>query len=493
MSWNNGGPGPWGNPPGSSGSGSSGSGSPGGNGDKKPTQGPWGNKGGNDGDRSDPDRGPGRGGDGKPGGSRGPRPGGPFGGGGGPFGGGPFGGGGGPDLDRIIAQAQGFIRGLMGGGSGGRSSGGPFASFGNGRGLVFLLLLVVVVWFGSGFYRVQPDEQGVVMRFGAYAYWTPPGLHWHLPWPVESVELPAVTRINRTEIGYRSTPSSGTIESGQQAPSRQVLAESLMLTGDENIIDIDVAIFWRISDAASFLFNTANPETLVRAVAESSMREVIGRSPIQPVLGPLRGQIEADVLKQTQEILDRYKAGVEITQVQLQKVDPPAAVIESFRDVQRANTDAERMRNEAESYRNDIVPRARGEAARIVAEGQGAKAASVAQANGQAQQFDSVLKAYQKAKDVTMRRMYLDTMEDVIAHAQPLIVDDKLKGLVPFLPLKVPPATPAKPAAAPSSAAPPSAPPSAAPASPAPASPAPDSSAPDSSTSDSSTSLGASR
>jgi membrane protease subunit HflK len=194
------------------------------------------------------------------------------------------------------------------------------------------------------------------------------------------------------------------------------------------------------------------PQGLVRGVAESSMREVIGRTPIQPALGPLRGQIEADVLKQTQEILDRYKAGVEITQVQLQKVDPPAAVIESFRDVQRANTDAERMRNEAESYRNDIVPRARGDAARIVAEGQGAKAASVAQANGQTQRFDNVLRAYQAAKDVTLRRMYLDTLQDVLAHAQVLVVDDKLKGLVPFLPLNVPPPAPVAPAAPASSA-----------------------------------------
>jgi membrane protease subunit HflK len=439
MPWNNGGPGPWGNPSGSSG----------GDGDKKPTQGPWGssgNKGANSGgDRSDQGR---AGGDGKPGG--GPRPGGPFGGGGGPFGGGPFGGGNAPDLDRLIAQAQGYIRNLMGGGSGGRSSG-PLGNFANGRGLIFLLLLVVVIWFGSGFYRVQPDEQGVVMRFGAYSYWTPPGLHWHLPWPVESVELPTVTRINRTEIGYRSAPG-GNVEAGQDSAGRDVLAESLMLTGDENIIDIDVAIFWRINDAAAFLFNTANPETLVRGVAESSMREVIGRTPIQPALGPLRGQIEADVLKQTQEILDRYKAGVEITQVQLQKVDPPAAVIESFRDVQRANTDAERMRNEAESYRNDIVPRARGDAARIVAEGQGAKAASVAQANGQAQRFESVLKAYQAAKDVTLRRMYLDTMEDVLSHGQPLVVDDKLKGLVPFLPLNVPPPAQTVPTAPASSA-----------------------------------------
>jgi membrane protease subunit HflK len=425
MPWNNGGPGPWGNPSGSSG----------GDDDKKPTQGPWGNKGANNGGPERPS------GDGKPGG---PRPGGPFGGGGGgggPFGGGggPFGGGKPPDLDKLIAQLQAYIRGFIGGGgSGGRSGGNPFGSFASGRGLTFLLLLVVLVWVGSGFYRVQPDEQGVVMRFGAYEYWTPPGLHWHVPWPVEAVELPTVTRINRTEIGYRSAPN-GNVESGQDANGRDVQAESLMLTGDENIIDIDVAIFWRINDAAAFLFNTANPEMLVRGVAESSMREVIGRTPIQPALGPMRGQIEADVLKQTQEILDRYKAGVEITQVQLQKVDPPAAVIESFRDVQRANTDAERMRNEAESYRNDIVPRARGDAARIVAEGQGTKAATIAQATGQAQQFDSVYKAYQAAKDITLRRMYLDTMEDVLAHSQPLVVDDKLKGLVPFLPLNVPP------------------------------------------------------
>jgi membrane protease subunit HflK len=435
MPWNNGGPGPWGNPPGSSG----------GDGDKKPpnrpVQGPWGDPNKGNEDRNDE---PGR--DQRPGG------GGPF--GGGPFGSGPFGGGGGggagPDIDKLIAQAQEFIRGLMGGspsGPQGRGTGGKwFNRFTGSRGLAIILIALLALWIGSGFYRVQPDEQGVVLRFGAYSYWTPPGLHWHLPWPVEEVELPTVTRINRTEIGFRSAPG-GTIEAGQDAAGRDVLAESLMLTGDENIIDIDFNVFWRISDAPAFLFNTANPEALVRVVAESSMREVIGRTPIQPALTQLRGQIEADVFKQTQEILDRYQAGVEVTQVQLQKVDPPAAVIESFRDVQRANTDAERMRNEAEAYRNDIVPRARGDAARIVAEGQGAKAASVALATGETQRFNNVLKAYQAAKDVTLRRMYLDTMQDVMSHSQPLVVDDKLRGLVPFLPLNVPP--PAPPAALP--------------------------------------------
>jgi modulator of FtsH protease HflK len=436
MPWNNGGPGPWGNPPGSSG----------GDGDKKPpkkpVQGPWGGGNNDDGDDSR-----------RAGGDRG----GPF--GGGPFGSGPFGSGGGggagPDLDKLIDQAQAYIRNLLGGGSGGGRGvgprGGPGGGYGgggllghftSGRGLVLALLAIVALWIGSGFYRVQPDEQGVVMRFGAYRYWTPPGLHWHLPWPVESVYQPTVTRINRTEIGFRS--AGGSIDSGRDTSGRDVLAESLMLTGDENIIDIDVAVFWRINDASAFLFNTANPEALVRAVAESSMREVIGRTPIQPALTEARAQIETDVFKQTQEILDRYKAGVEVTQVQLQKVDPPAAVIESFRDVQRANTDAERMRNEAESYRNDIVPRARGDAARIVAEGQGAKATSVAQANGETQRFNNVLRAYQQAKDVTLRRMYLDTMQNVMSNSQPLVVDDKLKGLVPFLPLNIPPPTPAE-------------------------------------------------
>jgi membrane protease subunit HflK len=316
----------------------------------------------------------------------------------------------------------------MGGGGGG--GGGPRGFlFPNGRGILLLGIGVVALWLASGLYRVQPDELGVVLRFGAYAYRTQPGLNWHLPWPIETVELPAVTRINRIEIGYRS--------GGGQGP-RDVPAESLMLTGDENIIDINVAVFWKISNAADYLFDVRQPEALVKAVAESSLREVLGRTPIQPALTQLRAQIETDVLKQTQEILDRYKAGIEITQVQLQKVDPPAAVVESFRDVQRANTDAERMRNEADTYRNNIVPRARGDAARIIAAAQGEKQAAIAHATGEAQRFDSVLKAYDAAKDVTLKRMYIDTMRDVLMHAQTLVVDDRLKGLVPFLPLNAP-------------------------------------------------------
>jgi modulator of FtsH protease HflK len=403
MSWNNSGQGPWGNPGGNQGGGGQGGG---GDGDGKPPNGPWGGGGGDGGNRG--------------GGRRG-----------GPFGpNGPL-----PDIDALIRQAQAWVRGFLPGGRG--------MGFG---GLIILAAVVVALWSASGFYRVQPDEQGIVLRFGAYKYWTAPGLHWHIPWPVEEVERPAVTRINRTEIGFRSG-AGGRVESGQDNSGRDVLAESLMLTGDENIIDIDVAVFWRIrtNEASKFLFNARNPEDLVRGVAESSMREVIGRTKIQPALTELRAQIESDVMQQTQEILDRYNVGIEITQVQLQKVDPPAAVVESFRDVQRASTDAERMRNEAESYHNDIVPRARGDAARIIAEAQGTKLATIAEATGQTQRFDVVLAAYQQAKDITLRRMYLDAMQSVLTHARALIVDDKLKGLVPFLPLNVPAADAAAP------------------------------------------------
>ena len=405
MSSNNGGPSPWG---------SSGGNSGGGGGQRPPGGGgPWGQGGG-------------------PGGPFGGRPGGP----------GPL-----PDLDALIARLQAYIRSFLGGGRGSRGR------FTGGRGLALIALAVVALWLASGIYRVEPDEQGVVLRFGAFDRTTLPGLNYHIPWPVERVLTPAVTRINRIEIGFRSV-GGAQIDTGNQG-SRNVLEESLMLTGDENIIDINFAVFWKINNAFAYLFNTRNPPLIVKAVAESSMREVIGRTPIQPALTELRAQIENDVLHQTQQILENYKSGVEITQVQLQRVDPPAEVVESFVDVQRANTDAERLRNEAQAYANDIVPRARGDAARIVAEGQGARLASIAQATGQTQRFLSVLAAYQTAKDVTLRRMYLETMQDIMTHSSALVVDDRLKGLVPFLPLNLPAPTPAapRPGGAPSTAA----------------------------------------
>jgi len=368
--------------------------------------------------------------------SNGPQgPQGPWG-GGGPRG--PSGGGGQPpDLDDLIAKVQAMFRGGMPGGAAGPRL--P-SMFGGGRGIAIAGALVAIVWLGSGFYRVQPDEQGVVLRFGALDRTALPGLNYHVPWPVERVIRPAVTRINRVEVGYIS-PSSDVraIElrpaRGISAGARDLPEESLMLTGDENIIDINFAVFWRIRDAGEFLFNMRSPEITVKAVAESEMREVIGRTPIQPALTDARARIEADVRRGVQQILDSYKAGVEVTQVQLQKVDPPDAVIESFRDVQRATTDSERARNEADTYQNDIVPRARGDAARLVAEAEGARQVSITESTGQAQRFLSVLRAYQAAKDVTMQRLYLETMQNILSTTPSIIVDDRLQGLVPFLQL----------------------------------------------------------
>jgi membrane protease subunit HflK len=300
---------------------------------------------------------------------------------------------------------------------------------GGGKGLAILGLIVVALWAASGFYRVQPDEEGVVLRFGAFNRTAAPGLNYHIPWPVESAETPRVTTENLVFIGFRSGDAAPV--RGQAA--RDVLEESLMLTGDENIIDIDFVVRWRIRDAGDYLFNTRNPEPTIKSAAESMMREVIGRTPIQPALTEARGSIEDQVRAGTQAIMDQYRAGVAITQVQLQKVDPPAAVIEAFRDVQRAAADRERQRNEAEAYRNDIIPRARGEAERMIQEAQGFRDSQEARARGEAQRFNSVLQAYSNAPDVTRRRLYIETMEDILRRNPKIIVDDRLQGLVPLL------------------------------------------------------------
>lgn len=364
-------------------------------------------------------------------------------------GGGPRGGGNGPlppipDFDRIIAQMQAGVRRFLGGGGRQGPGGGGGRGFAGGRGILLLGLAVVAIWLLSGFYRVEPDQEGVVLRFGAFTRLTPPGLNYHLPWPIETVNTPAVTRINRIEIGYRSGESgNGEGTSGSGQGGREIAQESLMLTGDENIVDVNVAVLWRIDNVVSYLFNTRDPRTTIKSVTESVLREVFGRTPIQPALGPLRAQIADDVMRQTQKILDSYHAGVQIVQVLPQKVDPPDAVIESFRDVQRANTDAERLRNQAEAYANDVVPRAHGEAARIVAIAEGDKQATIAKATGESKRFESVLTAYQAAKDVTLKRLYIDTMQDVLAHSQTVVLDDKLRGLLPLLPVTPQGATPA--------------------------------------------------
>ena len=388
---------------------------------------------------------------------------------------GPWGGGGGggppnlPDLDQLIARLLATLRGFLpNGGPRGTRPSRPQLPLSGSRGLILLVLLAVAVWLATGFYRVQPDEEGVVLRFGAFDRTSLPGLNYHIPWPVEAVETPSVTHINRVQIGFtpgadqpvlRMTSRGLVSDNSGQDSSQSIPAESLMLTGDENIIDIDFAVFWRVRDAGDYLFNTRNPDATVKQVAESVMREVIGRTPIQPALTEARASIETDTKAGMQAILDQYKAGVEITQVQLQKVDPPGEVIESFRDVQRANTDAETMRNQAESYRNDIVPRARGDASRITAEADGARQASIAEATGQAQRFNSVYAAYQAAKDVTLRRLYIETMQAIVSHTPTTVLDAGMKGPLPLLNLDgTPPAPPpSPPAASPQPGAPPTA------------------------------------
>ncbi len=355
----------------------------------------------------------------------------------GPWGGGGNGGGSGgggqmpPELEQFLGQLRAFARRVLGGGTSGLA--------------VVAVVAVAALWLATGIYRVEPDEQGLVLRFGAYVGSTPPGLNYHLPWPVETVQILPVTRINRVEIGFQSdgeepdvtarTLGGGREEPARGLPARDVTAESLMLTGDENIVDINASVFWRISDAPAYAFNTRNPDYTVKSAAESVLRQVVGHTNIQSALTEGRAAIEQAVTSGTQAILDQYKSGIEITQVQLQKVDPPADVIEAFRDVQRANTDADTARNEAQSYANDIVPRARGEAAAITAEANGAKTAAVSTASGEAQRFLSVYAAYSQAKDVTLRRLYIDTMQDVLAHTPTIVVDDKVRGILPMLPL----------------------------------------------------------
>ena len=327
-----------------------------------------------------------------------------------------------PDIDKIIREIQNKIKNFLPGGS---------ASGGKPIGLI--LLILVFVWLASGLYRVLPDEQGVVIRFGKFIKTTQPGLNYHIPFPVEAVETPKVTKVNRIDIGFRSERDSGFSSGGGVADVPQ---ESLMLTGDENIVNIDFSVFWVIKDAGKFLFKIQDPEGTVKAAAETAMREVIAKSKIQPILTEGRSVIEIETQEIIQSILDDYESGIQITQVQSQKVDPPDQVINAFRDVQAARADMERSKNEAEAYSNDVIPRARGEAAKILQAAEAYKNQVVAKAEGEASRFISIYNEYAKAKEVTQERMYLETMEKVLAGIEKVIIEKNVgSGVVPYLPL----------------------------------------------------------
>lgn len=338
-----------------------------------------------------------------------------------------------PDIEDLIRRSQDRLRHMVPGSMG-------------SKGIILLVALLIGGWLLSGFYRVEPDEQGVVLRFGRFVQITQPGLNYHLPYPIETVVTPKVTRVNRLDIGMRLTddPRRGS------TVVRDVPEESLMLTGDENIVDVDFAVFWVISNAENFLFNVQHPEGTIKAVAESAMREVIGRTDIQPILTGARQGIETGVHDLMQRTLDQYGVGVRVTQVQLQKVDPPAQVIDAFRDVQAARADAERAQNEAQTYANRVVPEARGEASRIENAAQAYRERTVVEARGQAARFIKIYDEYVLAKDVTRQRMYFETLERVLGGMDKVIVDQSgggQTGVVPYLPLNELSRRPAAPAA----------------------------------------------
>jgi modulator of FtsH protease HflK len=332
-----------------------------------------------------------------------------------------------PDLEDLLRRSQDRLKGILPGGNLG------------GRGVVLIVLAAVVVWGFSGFFRVEPDELGVVLRFGKYIRDAKPGLNYHLPYPVESVLTPKVTVVQPIHIGMRliEDPRRGT-------QVRDVPEESLMLTGDENIVDVDFTVFWvvKTGGAGEFLFNIQNPQGTVKAVAESAMREVVGRSEIQAILTGARQATETGVHELMQKTLDNYQSGIQITQVQMQKVDPPAQVIDSFRDVQAARADLERAQNEAQTYANRVVPEARGRAAQVTQSAEAYREQTVADARGRAARFTKVLDEYKKAPDVTRQRLYLETMERVFGGIDKVIIDQgnaqsgvSGSGVVPVLPL----------------------------------------------------------
>ena len=296
---------------------------------------------------------------------------------------------------------------------------GPFVA------LVAVIAIILIGFFGFTV-RVNPEELGIVLRFGKYVRQLPPGLNFRWPYPIEQVELPKVTRVNRIEIGMRDT--SGTV--------RNVPEESLMLTGDENIVDVDFVVFWQIKNASDYLFNIQNPEGTVKDVAESAMREIVGQGDIEPILTEARAKTEASVQELMQQTLDSYGAGVLVRQVQLQKVDPPQQVIDAFRDVQAARADKERLQNEARAYANRVIQEAKGDAERILQAAQGYRGQVIAESKGEADRFLKVYEQYKLAPEVTRKRMFIETMQHVLGDTDKVIIDPKAgQGVVPYLPL----------------------------------------------------------
>ncbi len=337
--------------------------------------------------------------------------------------------GGPPDLDELWKKFNQRLNGLFGrkgGGTGGeepprRLGGGPEFSIPGGAGLV--VALAVLVWLASGFYIVDAGERGVVLRFGKYAETTQPGPRWHLPYPVESVEVVNVEQVRTVEVGYKNSVKT------------KVLGEALMLTDDENIIDLQFSVQYTLKDPEDYLFANRDPDEAVKQAAETAMREIVGKSKMDYVLYEGRADVAARATKLMQEILDRYKTGINVSKLNMQNAQPPEQVQAAFDDAVKAGQDRERLKNEGQAYANDVIPKARGVAARLIEEANGHKQRVVAQAEGDASRFKQILVEYNKAPQVTRERLYQDTMQQVMSNTTKVLVDDKQGGNLLYLPL----------------------------------------------------------
>ncbi|MDD3539344.1 MAG: FtsH protease activity modulator HflK [Atribacterota bacterium] len=291
-----------------------------------------------------------------------------------------------------------------------------------------LILLILILYLASGIYIVQPNEQGVIRRFGKFTRIDSPGLHYHLPFPFETAVTPSVTEVKRIEIGFR-TARGGYLE---------VPEEALMLTGDENIVSAESIVQYRIKNAADYLFNIIDPELTVRNAAEAALRQVIGSRKIDDALTEGKYEIQEETKLLIQELLDLYQSGILVTAVQLQDVNPPEEVSAAFKDVASAKEDKSKFINEAEGYRNDVIPKARGEAAKIVKEAEGYKIERIRRAEGDVAKFNQILAEYQNGKEVTRNRLYIETMESVLPHMKKYILEEKENNILKILPLNEP-------------------------------------------------------
>ena len=319
----------------------------------------------------------------------------------------------GPDLEDSLRRMQERFANRRGGGGGGKRRGGGRGLGGAGFGVIAVIALVG--WFMTGVFQVNEQEQAVVLRFGEFHRTDGPGFHVRLPDPIESHQIVPVNKIQTIEIGVQNQ-------------------EGQMLTGDENIVDIDFVVFWKVNNPQDFLFNVKEPDDTLRMVAESAMREIVGKRALQPIITTARDEVQSAVRTLIQATLDEYGAGIQVTEVQLAKADPPEDVIEAFRDVVNAAQDKETTINEATAYANDIVPRARGEAQKKLQEAEAYRSQVIANSNGEAERFRLIYEEYKKAPRVTKERMYLETMEKVLSRSDQIILDSK-SGAIPYLPL----------------------------------------------------------